>query len=153
MPSRIAIVGLFLLGLSLTAQATGRFVARRNTEQVAVTKLEVATNGMQDEPASLELKLDVQVNRSLGSDVTLTAFTSCKVNGQTKTEKSELGNLSDLSDGESKHIEASPFASAKLDAPPAQCDISIQQHKGGHGGKVLARFCYSDDQVAPGACR
>ena len=73
--------------------------------------------------------------------------------GRARPRRARLGSLSDLSDGESKHIEASPFANAKLDAPPAQCDITMRQNKGGKAGKVLARFCYADDQVASGACR
>jgi hypothetical protein len=152
MRNPIAVCSLALFGLSATAYASGRYVSRRNTEQVAVTQLEVSTVGMQDEQASLELKLDVQVNREVGSDVTLTAVTTCTVNGQTKSEKTDLGSLSDVSDGESKHIEVTPFANAKLDAPPTQCDITIHQNRGGRT-KSLAHFCYADGQVASGACR
>jgi hypothetical protein len=146
--------GIALLGLSSAAYARG---GRRPAEasQIIVTHLDVTTPvGDPGANPSLDVKLDVQVTSSVGSDVTLTAVTACKVNGAVKIDTSDLGgDLSDLDVGDTKRLEASPFASSKLEGTPSQCSITIRENKEFSAAKNIAQFCYAAGHVTRGACR
>jgi hypothetical protein len=154
MKTKVVLCGMVLLGLSSVADARGRGAAR-NPKQLVVTKLQVTPSAEGDGPGrSLELGLDVQVASTVGSDVTLTAVTACKVNGAMQIDTTELGgDLSDLNVGDSKHFDATPFSASKLDAMPSQCNVTIRQNQDFGDAKPIAQFCYAAGHVARGACR
>ena len=154
MKTTAAVCGMAFLGLSSAADARGRGVTPNST-QLVVTKLQLSSSAEGDGAArSLALGLDVQVSSTVGSEATLTAVTTCRVNGATQSETTDLGgDLADLNVGDSKHFDATLFSSSKLDAAPSQCSVTIRQNEEVGAAKPLGQFCYVASRVVRGACR
>jgi hypothetical protein len=144
--------GFVLLGLSSTAHARG---GGRQGNQVTINNVEVMTSAGDEFDVShpfLTIKLDVQVSGRTRGDITVE--TECRAEGSVRTDSSNLvDDLSSLEMGETKHIEASPFARSRLSGPPSHCSISIRQTDEHGSSRDVASYCYASGHVTRGACR